>query len=117
MDLSVMALPVKREKVEALRLLLAGLNGARRAQTAEVHRQADVLERGYLQALGDGSYLYVAVFESEEPATALQRVMTANAADADYGPWIFSQLEHVFGMDRSQGLPPMPELVYDSGQP
>lgn len=115
MDLSVMALPVPADKVEILQQMLTGLHGPRRAQTEEIHRQAGVHERGYMQPMPDDSYLYIGVFESTEPATALKRVMEANASDPDYAQWIFPRLQNVFGMDPAQGIPPMPEQVYDSG--
>ncbi|MBV9578234.1 MAG: hypothetical protein JO057_06545 [Chloroflexi bacterium] len=117
MAISVMAFPVAQDRLTDLRAMLDELNGSRHLRTAEVHQRAGVHERGYVQKLPNGQCLYLAVFDSVESESALARVMQANAADAEYGPWIFERLQHVFRMDPGQGIPPTAEFVYDSQVP
>jgi hypothetical protein len=115
MALVVFAAPVPPEKVAQHRQLLAELQGPRRAQFEALHRQARVREQGFIQPLPAGGYLYLTVFAGDDPASLVQRLLAADQADADFAQWFFPQLAAIHGLDLSQGVPPMPEQVLDSG--
>jgi hypothetical protein len=116
MTLVVVAAPVPPDKVEQHRRMLDELHGSRRTRYEALHRQAGVRERGYMQPTPAGGYLYLVAWEGEgDPATLVQRLVQAGQADADFAQWFFPQSQAVFGIDASQGLPPLPAQVIDSG--
>ena len=116
MALVVVATPVPADKVDIHRRFLDELRGPRRAQFEAIHRQAGVREGGFVQPTADGGYLYITALEGQgDAATLLQRLLQADQADADFAQWFFPQLQEVHGIDASQGMPPLPEHVLDSG--
>ena len=95
--------------------MLAELQGPRRAQFERLHQQARVREYGFDQPLPDGGYLYITIFEGDDPDTMLSRLIAADQSDPDFAQWFFPQLEQVHGLSLSQGMPPLPKQILDSG--
>jgi hypothetical protein len=110
MALLAFASPILPGKTEEWRGFVRELTGPRAQEFAESRRRAGLHERTFLQPSPMGD-LVITTFEGDDPGGALQRLIDQ---DDEFTRWFLEQVQRVHGVDLSQPLPALPELVADS---
>jgi hypothetical protein len=110
MALVAYAAPILPSKIDQWRQFIAELNGPRRREFEASRQRAGVHERTFLQHSPQG-VVVIATFEGEDPAGALGHMATS---DDEFTRWFLQQVADIHGVDPTQLLPALPELVIDS---
>jgi predicted ester cyclase len=101
-------IPGKEAQADAF---FEALRGPRNAEFRAVRRRLGIRERSYAQRSPQG-YIVIITVEGENPAEAFSHI--ADGTD-EYTEWFVQQVKDIHGLDLSQPLPPLSELIVDSG--
>lgn len=108
--LLAMAVPILEGKTNQFHSFLNELNNNRHAAFLESRKKLNVHERTFLQSTPMGEIVIVTL-EGDDPQGAFER--WSKQSDP-FTQWFMEQVKDIHGLDLTQPLPAMPELVIDS---
>lgn len=114
MTITAVASPVPAAKVAAYQQFRAALDGTRRAEFEASRRRVGLREYSFAQPLPDGSYLQISVWEGDDPAASLRRMLQAQD---EFTRWFVDQVKEIHGVDPDQVdvAALLPQQPIDSG--
>lgn len=108
-----MVIPVLPGREEALREYVRELEGPKADEEAAIHQRYGIRrETVWLQETPNGS-LAVIYQEVEDPSKVEGFLEELRTSDEPFVAWVRENLANIYGIDPSQGTPPLPELVAD----
>lgn len=112
-----LAVPVRPGKTQALREYVAQLAGPRLSEEQAFHQHAGTRrEAAWLQQTPEGD-VFVIYWEGEDADRFQADLEQFLKAEDGHGAWVREQFIDLFGVDPREGLPPLPEKLWDYFDP
>lgn len=112
-----LAVPVQPGKTQALREYAAQLAGPKFSEEREFHQRVGTRrEASWLQQTPGGD-LFVVYWEGEDADRFQAELEQFLKAEEGHGAWVREQFVDLFGIDPREGLPPLPEPLWDYVDP